>query len=634
MARPTVCPRLDHLDPPGQQITCIWSTFRLVDRTFICLIVGDLPLLAECPIDWTFLRTAISFWDPQHAVFNFQGTELTPTVEEYTALIQRSMPTQHIIMPNQWASIPGRLSDLLGMNTAEINQELQNGWEHSVRTLWLENWTYIRALHATDDTYQRDAYHGFLSSSSGPFYSLALTLIDGALAQVVLQAVGGHSYVEALVAETVRSLDYVRASRRGRMRGSLHLLQIWLFAHIRPFCSSHPLSYIADDRSLVSHLLRVFGPSTRSVFDWKKFMEELTLGQFLWASHWNPGGPMVVGCPAIIGLPLISYLGCTLFPTNEERAFSATSSYVVRFYPQGLEPAHPPRAPPAPRAPPTAILQTESSVQAAMRTKLQTIKEERDRLRRELANTRAELTDQRELQRELAQTRARGESLNREIACLSATQDQARAKTLKVLTTGGAPPISHTLPIKNGRRKSTCCLRREYTTDAGLFSIVHDERATTTYPCRRATSTSRSSLGPSPTTNFNEHATTAGVRATTTWVCAATRHHRWAKSLVFELHPASRTWANCRPRSLGPADNYLSAHSSSDARAGNSPGPLLPTLVHHSSNCLTSAHDNFCAESGYVRTTSRVRAGSNYSLHCSSSDGLPDIERLCFCSHY
>ncbi|PKI70634.1 hypothetical protein CRG98_008867 [Punica granatum] len=64
MARPTVCPRLDHLDPPGRQITRIWNAFRLVDCTFIRLIVGDLPLLAECPIDWTFLRTAISFWDP------------------------------------------------------------------------------------------------------------------------------------------------------------------------------------------------------------------------------------------------------------------------------------------------------------------------------------------------------------------------------------------------------------------------------------------------------------------------------------------------------------------------------------------------------------------------------------------
>ncbi|OWM63372.1 hypothetical protein CDL15_Pgr022117 [Punica granatum] len=120
------------------------------------------------------------------------------------------------------------------------------------------------------------------------------------------------------------------------------------------------------------------------------------------------------------------------FPTDEERAFSATSSYMARFYPQGLEPVHPPRALPAPRAPPAAIPQIESSVQAPMHMELQTIREERDRLRRELDDTRAELTYQRELQRELAQTRTHVESLNREIARLSATLDQARAKTRKV----------------------------------------------------------------------------------------------------------------------------------------------------------------------------------------------------------
>ncbi|PKI59714.1 hypothetical protein CRG98_019890 [Punica granatum] len=37
-------------------------------------------------------------------------------------------------------------------------------------------------------------------------------LIDGAFAQVILQVVGGHSYVEAVLAETIWSLDYVGLS--------------------------------------------------------------------------------------------------------------------------------------------------------------------------------------------------------------------------------------------------------------------------------------------------------------------------------------------------------------------------------------------------------------------------------------
>ncbi|PKI47122.1 hypothetical protein CRG98_032491 [Punica granatum] len=92
--------RLDIIITLAADLTHLWNTFRPVDRAFLRLIIGNLPLLADSPIDWTQLRTAISYWDTQWSVFSFQGTELAPTVEEYAALIQRSMPTRDIVVPN------------------------------------------------------------------------------------------------------------------------------------------------------------------------------------------------------------------------------------------------------------------------------------------------------------------------------------------------------------------------------------------------------------------------------------------------------------------------------------------------------------------------------------------------------
>ncbi|PKI63055.1 hypothetical protein CRG98_016551 [Punica granatum] len=200
-------------------ITRLWNTFRPVDRTFPRLIIGDLPLLADSPIDWTLLRTAISFWDTQRAVFSFQGTELAPTVEEYAVLIQRPMLTRDIV---------------------------------------------------------------------------------------------------------------------------------------------------------------VFRPSDRDYTDWIQFFEGLIPAQFLWAARWNPGSPMAIGCPS------------------------------------------------------ADVPDAESSVQGAVRTELQSIREEQDRLRCELVDNRAELIDHRELQRELAQTRARIANQDREIAHLNSTLDRAWAKARRV----------------------------------------------------------------------------------------------------------------------------------------------------------------------------------------------------------
>ncbi|PKI74131.1 hypothetical protein CRG98_005476 [Punica granatum] len=252
----------------------------------------------------------------------------------------------------------------------------------------------------TTASYQRDACHGFLLLVFGTLmFPYSPNLIDGAIAQVVLQAMGGHSYVEALLAETVRSLDYVREVRRGRMRGSLHLLQTWLLAHVCPFCSSHPFSYISDERSLIERLAPVIPPPEHSFSEWRRFWRELTPARFLWVARWNPGGPMITGCPGIVGVPLLGHLGSTLI-----------------FPGRGSTPPQRSQATLIPRATSTLAPEAESSIQVAMHAELRAVREERDRLRCELVNSRAEVADYKELQTELTRAHARVAHLDREMA--------------------------------------------------------------------------------------------------------------------------------------------------------------------------------------------------------------------------
>ncbi|OWM76700.1 hypothetical protein CDL15_Pgr023295 [Punica granatum] len=135
MDRPRPCPRLDVIITPSADITRLWNIFRPVDRAFLRLFIGDLPLLADSPIDWTLLRTAISFWDTQRAVFSFHGTELAPTVEEYATLLQLSTPVHDIVVPNPFATIQKRLAVLLGLRNEEVYCELQYGGEHNTEQL-------------------------------------------------------------------------------------------------------------------------------------------------------------------------------------------------------------------------------------------------------------------------------------------------------------------------------------------------------------------------------------------------------------------------------------------------------------------------------------------------------------------
>ncbi|OWM79390.1 hypothetical protein CDL15_Pgr020934 [Punica granatum] len=163
MDRPAPGLRLEAIMPPRQDIMRIWRTLRPVDHAFIQDIIGDVVMLTETPVDWIFLRTAAKLWDLEHAVFNFQGMELAPTIEEYMALIQRPTPTtQGIFRPNPFTTIQGQLSALLRIPAQDIHEELHQRWDQGIRIAWLSDWTLLRAMTPTTASYQRDACHGFL----------------------------------------------------------------------------------------------------------------------------------------------------------------------------------------------------------------------------------------------------------------------------------------------------------------------------------------------------------------------------------------------------------------------------------------------------------------------------------------
>ncbi|OWM66878.1 hypothetical protein CDL15_Pgr021441 [Punica granatum] len=115
-------------------------------------------------------------------------------------------------------------------------------------------------------------------------------------------------------------------------------------------------------------------------------------------------------------------------PTDEERAFSATSAYVARFYPQGSTPPQRPQAAPTPRATPTLAPEAESSIQAAMHAELRAVREERDRLRCELVDSRAEVADYREVQTQLTRARAWVAHLDWEMARLDTELDRVHKR--------------------------------------------------------------------------------------------------------------------------------------------------------------------------------------------------------------
>ncbi|PKI42560.1 hypothetical protein CRG98_037048, partial [Punica granatum] len=161
-----------------------------------------------------------------------------------------------IFVPNPFAVIRSQLSNLLGIPTQDIHQELHQGWDHGIRIAWLSDWTLLRALTPSTASYQRDGCHGFLLLIFGTLlFPYSPNLIDGAIAQVVLQAVGGCAHPNLISSGHACAMPMQRGlgvstfpwtRERTRVRRSRHLL----FTTRRPRAVESPGSRGTRQRGL------------------------------------------------------------------------------------------------------------------------------------------------------------------------------------------------------------------------------------------------------------------------------------------------------------------------------------------------------------------------------------------------
>ncbi|XP_039069694.1 uncharacterized protein LOC120216286 [Hibiscus syriacus] len=75
----------------------IWATWDDNEKTLFREIYGDLVELLRVPIDEVVVRTLAECWNPAYRCFTFGKVDMTPTLEEYTALLNIPNIRRHSI---------------------------------------------------------------------------------------------------------------------------------------------------------------------------------------------------------------------------------------------------------------------------------------------------------------------------------------------------------------------------------------------------------------------------------------------------------------------------------------------------------------------------------------------------------
>ncbi|XP_039030572.1 uncharacterized protein LOC120165052 [Hibiscus syriacus] len=83
-----------------------------------CQLYGDIPYLLEVSVDRNLFRALAQFWNPAYSCFTFGKVDLTPTIEEYQALIRcpRAQVDRVYTKPPIIPSFKKKLLSITGMS--------------------------------------------------------------------------------------------------------------------------------------------------------------------------------------------------------------------------------------------------------------------------------------------------------------------------------------------------------------------------------------------------------------------------------------------------------------------------------------------------------------------------------------
>ncbi|PKI67463.1 hypothetical protein CRG98_012047 [Punica granatum] len=166
--------------------------------------------------------------------------------------------------PNFHAIRPTLVSHLLGVPTIR----LYAGLAYEKLLHFIES----RAHRIQGDFLRKDLCHAYLLLIFGTLlFPHSHSLIDTALASIVLQVVGGCGYEVALMVKAIRSLDRVSRTCDRRIKGSPILLQIWLQSHVNPHGLICSVMYFNGPESVISQLLPLVRMEKCKISEWMKF---------------------------------------------------------------------------------------------------------------------------------------------------------------------------------------------------------------------------------------------------------------------------------------------------------------------------------------------------------------------------
>ncbi|KAG8500113.1 hypothetical protein CXB51_004328 [Gossypium anomalum] len=189
---------------------------------------GDIAHLITIRVDEQLIQAMVRFWDPAYQCFTFNQEDMTPTIEEYIALLRIDNVQFGKIYVKEPKPLTFRkkLVRLTDMTDAWAEKQIKKKNE----TVCIP-WSSLRESVLSHPDILKRVNLFALAIYGLAIFPRVLGHIEVAVFDFFERLKQGVNPVPTILAETFRSLSTYRRVGKGRFIGCAQLLNVWIFSH-------------------------------------------------------------------------------------------------------------------------------------------------------------------------------------------------------------------------------------------------------------------------------------------------------------------------------------------------------------------------------------------------------------------
>ncbi|KAG8498056.1 hypothetical protein CXB51_006650 [Gossypium anomalum] len=288
-----------------EDLVRVWNQWDSDTRGIFTERYGDIAHLITIRVDEQLIQAMVRFWDPAYRCFTFNQEDMTPTIEEYAALLRIDNVQFGKIYVKEPKPLTFRkkLVRLTDMTDAWAEKQIKKKNE----TVCIP-WSSLRESVLSHPDILKRVNLFALAIYGLVIFPRVLGHIEVAVFDFFERLKQGVNPVPTILAETFRSLSTCRRVGKGRFIGCAQLLNVWILSHFWKV-ERTPFHMFSKTFVPLEAYLKKEWPKEITEQHWVSVFQNLRAEDITWRAPWIRPSVLLYKCGSQDWVPLLGLWG-------------------------------------------------------------------------------------------------------------------------------------------------------------------------------------------------------------------------------------------------------------------------------------------------------------------------------------